>query len=889
MAVFSYDSASGLTNFSSGFEERNIHSYTEDSAIYIVDEDFGSITAGVDAEEDYGSILDTNLTGWQVVDYGSITINQTIVPYGPINVGDNDFGEIKLIKVGIGDVTFSILGEATIFTTPIEKGSGTLTIRGTSGDPRFSLAHFGSGSLFTLESGTEVKGSNPPEEILLFRISGIGAESFTPATHIGSGSLFTFISKTEAVASTEQAQGLFKISGSAVPIVSLSHFGSGRLFAFTGSSESITADPQESTALFKIVGENEYRFIENNVIISEGSLLLRGISENRSSKSYDADVLINLEGAATESVTPAPHIGSGRLFAFTGSSESIAADPQESTALFRFSGAATESASDIHVGSGLVNLDGSAKTIFELKHIASGQLQIEGVGAESVTPAPHIGSGRLFAFTGSSESISSNPPESTALFRFNGVAVDRFTSAYDGKVKIDVEGSATTIFRLLHVGSGSLFTFSSTTEAVVVNPPESTALFRINGVAAEKRTKTHIGSGSLFTFISSTETETNAERSRGLFKVSGTSKNLFVINNIGTGSLFAFSSTTEAFAVNPKEETALFRFAGVGAEKRTKTYIGSGSLFTFVSATESETNAERSAGLFKISGSAKDLFVLNNIGSGSLFAFSSTTEAIVVNPPDQTTLFTFSGSAVEKNTEAYLGTGSLFTFVSATESVGANPPETTAVFRFTGTAAESVTPAPHIGSGKLFAFGSSAETSTVSETASGVFTFTGSVVQRKTNAFAGFGSLFTFTSTTEAISISPVSVVPLFKIAGTVAESFVPAPHIGSGSLFTFISATESTLVSPGASGLFRFVGNTVEVTTKSQLGSGSLFAITGSYEAINVIPQITGVLFTLFGFVRESYTPAPEIGTGIVNLEGLSENRRIEFVPAKPTRILII
>ena len=66
-------------------------------------------------------------------------------------------------------------------------------------------------------------------------------------------------------------------------------------------------------------------------------------------------------------------------------------------------------------------------------------------------------------------------------------------------------------------------------------------------------------------------------------------------------------------------------------------------------------------------------------------------------------------------------------------------------------------------------------------------------------------------------------------------------------------------------------------------------FAITGSFEATEVIPKIAGVLFTLFGFVQESFTPTGEIGTGLVNLEGFSVDRKIIFVPAKPTRIIII
>ena len=806
MTVFSYETELPLIKFSSNSEERNIHSYNESSAVYVIDEDFGSITASVDTDEDYGSITDTDISGWNAVDYGLITINQTLVPYGPINIGDNDIAAVKLVKVGIGDVTFTILGEAFIFTTPIEKGSGFIRINGTSGDPRFTLAHVGTGSLFALSSSTEVKGSNPPEDTALFRISGSALESIADI-HVGSGSLFTFVSKTEIFSSTEQAQGLFRVSGSSVVIASLSHFGSGRIFAFTGSSEATTVDPPDSTLLATFAGTAEYQFFRNNTASTEGSLTLRGESTDTFASAYAADVLIAIDGSATESITPAPHIGTGTLFAFTGSSESLSANPPEDTALFRVAGTAIESSSSINIGSVKIDVEGAATTIFELGHIGSVKIDVEGAAAESITPAPHIGTGKLFAFSGSSESLTVNPLEDTALFRVTGVANYKLTSTYSGKVKIDVEGTATTIFGLGHIGSGSLFGFSSTTEVISVNPPE---------------------------------------------------------------------------------ETVLFKFTGSVAEKKSRVYIGSGSLFGFSSATESSSSVEKSGGLFKFSGRARDIFVLNNIGSGSLFGFSSATESISVNPPEETVLFKFTGSVVEKKSRVYVGSGSLFGFSSATES-SSNVGQSEGLFRISGSSTESFVPAPHIGTGRLLAFSSATETRAVSPQASGVFTFAGSVVEKKSRAYVGSGSLFGFSSATESFAITPSTFAPLFKISGVVRESFVPAPHIGSGALRAFSSATETRAVFPKSNVLFEFHGNTVEKSTRSQLGSGSLFGITGSYEATEVIPKIAGVLFTLFGFARESITPATEIASGITVLRGASTDRKVVFVPAKPTRIIII
>jgi len=706
MAVFSYESTSLSINFSSNFEEKNVDSYNESSAIYIVDEDFGSIADNITAQEDYQLVTNTDILGRETIDYGLITINETLVPYGPINIGDNDFANLKLIKIGIIDgVTFTILGEAKIFTTPIEKGSGTLTISGTSGDP----------------------------------------------------------------------------------IITLSHVGSGSLFEFVGSSESTAANPPDSTLLIRISGSAGYQFFLNNAATTEGSLILKG-----------------------ESVT-----------------------------------------------------------IFKLSHIAKGKLDIEGAVAESITPAPHIGSGRLFAFTGSSESVTRDPIDLTTLLKVSGEASYKLTSNYLGEVNIDVEGSGTTIFRLKHIGSGSLFEFSSTTESIAVNPPEETVLFRLIGFAIEKNTEAYVGSGSLFEFSSATESIAfNPPEETVLFRFTGLAVEKNTEAYVGSGSLFEFSSTTESITVNPPEETVLFRFTGLAVEKNTEAYVGSGSLFEFIGSSESVTRDEDIITLFRISGeasykltsnylgevnidvegSATTIFRLKHIGSGSLFEFSSTTESITVNPPEETVLFRFTGFAIEKNTEAYVGSGSLFEFSSATESIAFNPPEETVLFKISGFA-----------------------------------------IEKNTEAYVGSGSLFEFSSTTESIAFNPPEETVLFRFTGLAVEKNTEA-YVGSGSLFEFSSATESIAFNPPEETvLFKFVGNVTETAARSQLGSGSLFAITGSHEAIGVVPKIAGILFNLFGFVQESITPAPEIGSGLVNLEGFSIDEKIVFVSAKPTKIILI
>ena len=810
MAIFSYSSELEEKNInvfssSSELEEKNIHAYNDSSAIYIIDEDYGSITESPTVDEDYGSLIES--FGSRTVDYGTITIDETLVPYGSIDI--DSFGQIKLIKVDVGQVTLTILGEANIFTTPIEFGKGKITVTGEANPVIIRLSHVGSGKLSTLSSSTEVVGITYPQSTLLFRTSGSAIESLA-YSYAGSGSLFTFVSFTETVSLAQETEGLFRVSGTADQSKTTIYIGSGSLFGIIGSSESITPAPEIASGLFRFAGTAEEQFFRNNSIVSSGTIKIRSETEILITNAFDGEVLLQTAGKVQESFTPTTYIGSGSLFTFVGSSESTTANPPESIALFKISGESTSKLTSSEFSSGQYDLNGSATTLFNLLHVGNGQVQIEGTLEESFTPAPHIGSGTLFAITGSSESVTVDPVDQTTLFTFSGSAAENFSNVHQGYVDIDINGSSITKFNLLHVGSGSLFGFSSATEAVGSNPPESTALFRFTGVAQESISPApHIGSGSLFTFVSFTESSTSSERSKGLFRVTG-------------GAV----------------------------EKNTESYVGSGSLFGITGATESTSSVEIFDGLFRIT-----------------------------------------GRAIEKNTESYVGSGSLFGFSSTTEAVGSNPPESTALFKVSGFSEESFTPAPHVGSGSIFTFVSATETRTISEVSVGRFRFAGSAVEKNTESYVGSGSLFGITGASESVSPAPEIASGLFKFVGAATESVTPAPHVGSGSIFTFVSFTETFAVSPDDTRvLFEFSGAASNIKkTDSYLGTGSLFGITGSFESITPAPEVVFGLFRIIGRAFESFGYPNYDGLGISQLEGTGTTTKIEFEPAKPTRIVVI
>ena len=884
---------------------------------------------------------------------------------GGANVG------IKLTYIGSGSL-FGFVG-ATETSGVSESAEVLFKITGKA-IPVIRLSHVGSGSLFSFVSATEAVGSNPPESTALFKFSGTATESATPAPHIGSGSLFTFVSATETSAVSEQAQGIFRISGSAEPVhIALSHVGSGSLFAFSSTTEAVGSNPPESTALFRIAGRSDELFVKNNEQATVGSIEVRGESDTVRTRSKLGRVEFNLSGSGSVHILLS-HVGSGKLFEFGGSTEAQVANPPEETVLLRISGLADLRSTKKQDASGEIDINGHAVTIFNLSQIGGidgdVQIDIDGSANESVSPAPYIGSGRLFAITGSTESITIDPEDKTTLFTFSGSAVDKRTNSYAGDVNIDVDGSALIKIKVSHVGTGSLFSFTGATEAVGSNPPESTALFRVLGSSNITRTKSYAGSGSLFSFIGATEATSSVDTTRGLFRISGsvleralssyrgsgslftfvgateatssteTSQGLFKVlgfsdisktrSYVGSGSLFSFSSTTEATSSTERAQ-GLFKISGSAVERALESYVGSGSLFTFVSATESTSSSERSRGLFRVLGSSDISRTRDYVGSGSLFSFVSATES-TSSVDTARGLFKISGSAIERSIGSHVGSGSLFTFVSTTEAVVFNPTESTALFRVLGSSDTSRT-RPYVGSGSLFSFTGATEATSSIETAQGLFKVSGSSVSRVTLSNVSSGTVFITSSAKIAASYNPEESIALIRVSGTVIESAtdsykgsvsfvffgnitnestvanppdqtteirlngraqinIPIPPVrGSGSLFGFGSSAEVIVVSPDDTKvLFTFSGGAPRITkTDSYRGTGSLFAITGSFEAAVVVPQITTILFNIFGNAFERFGYPNYDGFGLSQMEGLARTSKIEFEPAKPTRIIVI
>jgi len=238
-------------------------------------------------------------------------------------------------------------------------------------DLKFTASWLAEGRLFGFDGSGEATGQEETGSGSIFiRDSGlrIAPESFTPWIPPGSGSIFSFVSFTETRAVSEFSTELFRISGAATNVkfryswettkdsqfrilgnasvyVLPKHLGSGsffirssgvriapesftpwippgkgRLYGFDGAAEATGSNPPDIITLFNISGAvtnlrstfSEEKFVQARFSGDNGNLIRFSLSADPVGR-----FAIDIEGRATESRTPAPHVGSGSLFGFS--------------------------------------------------------------------------------------------------------------------------------------------------------------------------------------------------------------------------------------------------------------------------------------------------------------------------------------------------------------------------------------------------------------------------------------------------------------------------------------------------------------------------------------------------------------------------------------------
>ena len=155
------------------------------------------------------------------------------------------------------------------------------------------------------------------------------------------------------------------------------------------------------------------------------TLWIQWCSRSSSLQSNRQDYSLLFEGNAAESETNSM-VAFGSLFGFASATEATAV-AEEKQALFSF----------------------------------AGNLQ------ERTAPAPHVTTGGLFGFSSTTEAKVFDYPKRTTLYKFHGTAEESASIAEEGTATpgLDVNGNLVERAAFAHAGTGSIFGFSSTTEA----------------------------------------------------------------------------------------------------------------------------------------------------------------------------------------------------------------------------------------------------------------------------------------------------------------------------------------------------------------------------------------------------------------------------------------
>ena len=956
---------------------RRAFAYNLSSVVNIESIDYGYITDTITVAEDYGNVTDSELYyPWQKEDFGTLAPTTTRLPFGLGRIISTT--ETPRVRNFIGNADHGhirVLGTGKVYVLPKFTSKGDLVkLRG---DTTFSRARdwVGTGNLPTLSGAADAVAFVPAkDDKALFKFEGELIEKFGKGNYDGVGTLFGFDSTSVSIRITTINDGLFSVHGEVVEKSIFSEVGSGSLGHFDGGAESITFHYNQESSFgacegddYGLISESVYNVEESpalsgylndpvsslaNEVVSEFGRVPNQIDYGYVNQYYQYNhedygtlfpddclepqgLQLNFVGTAPEAFGKGNYTGSGSLGSIVGAAEAVTFVPGKKKALFGFEGNAAESTTPAtEIGSGSLFsyvsfteaaafVPAKADPLFAI----DGGLRISAVKEQEselkFTAAWEAG-GRLFGYTGSGEATANEHAGSGSIF------------VRDSGVRIEPESFTPWI----PAGRGSIFSFVSFTESATFVPAKKKALFGFSGAATdiqfsfawETVETTHLllrGSPKIFVLPKHTGAGFFFVRSSGV-RIEPESFTPFI--PAGSGKLFGgIGGAAEAVGANPPDDFTLFTFTGqvdtplltFSEQKFVQARFLPDEAFTTFQIGVTETGLQP----VEVHGELDESFTpAPEVGTGRLYGFSGAAEAAVFNPIDKTTLFSFEGNAAESETNSMVAFGSLFGFASATEAT-AVAEEKQALFSFAGNLQERTTPAPHVTTGGLFGFSSTTEakvfdyperttlfsvTGTAIESASiaeeGTATpgldVNGNLVERSTFAHAGTGSIFGFSSTAEARVIVPRGLRNIFTVVGNVEESETNV-EIGSGTLSGFVGGAESTSNAEVKFTLFTIGGDTVGGDVKftaANLAVGQVRiglsndGIPGDGSRgitifrLRTFPEGPKVRFT--GTKAESFTPAPHIAEGLIDIEKGTKDtksRYIEYRDPQPTRIVVI
>ena len=938
--------------------------------------DYGYVRETPDVRLDFGHILTTS----NIMPCGLFTFNKEIGSDNKFTPNWNGVGGIKVgggaevpLDVGVfGTGFFKKLGGAAETVAVAEESKDLFRVNGSADIGITAIVLSEGGTLFGIGGAAESFTANPEEKQILFSFTGTLTEKYSP-DHVGEGVLFTLETAVE--------KSVFSYSGS------------GDLFGFNNLEEARVYDYNCSSIV--AYTERDYGLIvdRNNLAVTQIGTITISAPTTGPTGAIQVAIGATVTIAPGGSYTVPNQLSTPQYFEDYGSVTKRAAPLHDYGWILgtiadgqpgcKYGNIEIEGVADIQyvpswVGSGVIKLDGVAYVPLDAKVRGSGNIKKLGGAAETVAVAetttdlfkisgtPTVGitavtinDGNLFGIGGAAESATFNPPEETPLLKFTGSA--------EPPLLVYSEFSSGTLFSFAGGDERNAFAWNASgTIRLRARKPETYELSELAAFTLEdyQLCSPYINLGDTSFYSSHTQLgctqlkwlnlEESHEKhtevySLGLcFDQPELDYGLIVDRNAVAcvtinGGTVTTNTTTGTGCTKVAVGTVLQIAPGVTykvppqlsipTEKQNYGDIlkdltgaridyghileGTGINCPFGSLGTIGNNAEHRflrntvgtnaiGGLIRIFGetdvfftppyiteggprvlgAATTLFsLLHPSEGGTIAAFSGAAETVRWSPDEEQLLFSTGGSAYTLFSLLHPGSGvirvtqdvdqarTVHPFTdgvinidgTAIESFIANPPEEAPLFRFIGDLSESFT-AEYVGDGNLFAFSGSSELLTFAEQPEVDIRIGGISANAFVPNHIGSGSLFALSGAAESFTANPEERQLLFSFTGTLAESFTPAPEIGSG--LAKLSGTTSPEILTFAEqpfGTISVLGDARDRFTPQHIGSGSLFALNGAAEAVGFNPPEEAPLFKFTGEIAEAFIAnPPEEGTEI-------------------------
>ena len=584
--------------------------------------------------------------------------------------------------------------------------------------------------------------ANPPEDLVLFNISGSkverivdsyvgsGSATFSGAytnlkatdSYFGSGSIIISASQVEKNTESYVGSGSIIISASQVEKNTESYVGSGSV-TFSGTCvEKFAPNPLENVELFNISGSATQKF-GKGLYTATGSIISGRSYLPPIKQTFDqTGPLFDLDSNKIPVVAPTFDKDYINFAKFNVDTLSPLTFDNGLISPYAFGATQTQSIPNYALVSATINNPTSGVITISAAEILRSTNSYVGVGTIIITGTV----GQVYG---------PNPPENVELFNISGSKVERIVDSYVGSGSTTFSGAYTNLkFRDSYVGSGSIVISAAQVEKVR-DSYVGVGTIRISGNLNESYTKRgYQGSGGVIFSASKAESKTNVVEASTITPIRLRGELIFpqvrYIPSIpSVGVITAYGDILKVRATVVERGSGSLRLnddAGLTVttpvlpvSSRGGIFVGGNGKQSFSRSTYVGIGVARFSGISK----TRTFAVYTGIGSGQI-TVSQQTKVIgkkLTKSYRGTGSITLYSAKVEKNTESYNGLGRVNVSGTAINKFAPNPPENAQLFNLYGRGAEAFVKSKYIGIGTA--------------------TFSSTLVERKSKSYSGSGSV----------------------------------------------------------------------------------------------------------------------------------------------------